>query len=367
MTQDVLTLAWKYMRRRKFATAVKLLEGREEIYGDNFEYYLLLGIACLYVGDIGSAGTCFQMARRLKVSDTRLLLGQAAIFLRRGDTDRALQYYMEIRDNDPQNQTAIDAMEFIRTRGDYDTICRWVDTGRIEQFYPPLGVNPEKAMGIVIPLIALVLGCAIAFAIIPRQNYYEGVRKDLTDLTLSRDEIVSPQEKDLSGQTFKYILTNKEIKDSYDNILKYFQLHRDNAAQVEINRILNSNAAISIKSKVQIIMSYLDVPTFDSITDVPKYSDIQDDPSLYIDCYVVWSGKISDVVVTENGSYSCRLLVGYESGEVLNGIVNVRFERDPGIVPDQAVKILGKICTEDKKVYLLGKAVYQSVKDSFAD
>ena len=53
-------------------------------------------------------------------------------------------------------------------------------------------------------------------------------------------------------------------------------------------------------------------------------------------------------------------------GTVLNGIVNVRFARDPGIVPDQPVKILGKICTEDKKIYLEGRAVYQSVNDGFA-
>lgn len=367
MSQDVLTLAWKYMRRRKFATAVKLLDGRSEVYEDNFEYYLVLGIACLYVGDIGSAYNSFQEARRLKVSDIRLLLGQAAIYLRRGDTDRALQYYMEIRENDPNNQTAKDAMEFIRTRGDYDTICRWVDTGRIEQFYPPLGVNPERAASVVIPLIFLVLGCIAAFILIPRNNYYEGNRKDLTELILTRDESINPQEKDLSGQTFKYILTNRQITDCYANILTYFQSRRDNAAQIEINRILNSNAALSIKSKVQVVMSYLEPPTFDSISDVPSYDDVEKDPALYIDCYVDWSGKISDVVISESGAYSCRLLVGYESGTVLNGIVNVRFDRDPGIVPDQGVKILGKICTEDKKVYLQGKAVYQSVNDGFAE
>ena len=367
MAQDVLTLAWKYMRRRKFATAVKLLDGRSEIYEDNFEYYLALGIACLYVGDVGSSVTCFQMARRLNVTDTRLLLGQAAIFLRRGDTERALQYYMEVRDNDPNNQTAKDAMEFIRTRGDYDTICRWVDTGRIEQFYPPLGVNPERAASIIIPFVFLILGCIAAFIFIPRSNkYYEGSRKDLSDLVLSRDESINPQEKDLSGQTFKYILTNNQIKDSYTNILSYFQARRDNAAQMEINRILNSNTSLSIKAKVQVVMSYLESPTFDSITDVPSFSDVEQDPTLYIDCFVDWAGKISDVVVSESGAYSCRLLVGYESGTVLNGIVNVRFARDPGIVPDQPVKILGKICTEDKKIYLEGRAVYQSVNDGFA-
>lgn len=363
MAQDVLSVAWKYMRRRKFATAVKLLEGRTEIYEDNFEYYLILGMACLYIGDIGSAVTNFQMARRLKLTDTRLLLGQAAIFLRRGDTDRALQYYIEVKDNDPSNQIAQDAIEFIRTRGDFDTICRWVDTGRIEQFYPPLGINPDRALGFIIPLIACILGCVVAFAIIPRNNYYEGDRKDLTELSLTGDEARNPQEKDLSGQSFKYLLSNKEIKDTYTKILMHFQARRDNAAQMEINKLLNSNAALSIKRKTQVIMTYLEVPTFDSLTDVPTYTQVESDPALYMDCYVNWGGRISDVNINENGVYTCRLLIGYETGERIDGIINVRFDRNPGIVTDQSVKILAKICTEDNRVYLQGKAVYQSVKD----
>lgn len=363
MAQDVLSVAWKYMRRRKFATAVKLLEGRTEIYEDNFEYYIILGMACLYIGDIGSAVTNFQMARRLKLTDVRLLLGQAAIFLRRGDTDRALQYYMEVKDNDPSNQIANDAIEFIRTRGDFDTICRWVDTGRIEQFYPPLGVNPDRVAGIVFPVIACILGVILAVVLIPRNNYYEGDRKDLSELSLTSDEIRNPQERDLSGQSFKYILSNKQITESYSNVLMYFQNRRDNAAQKEMNRILNSNASLSIKQKIQVIMTYLEVPTFDSITDVPTYEQVESDPSLYLDCYVNWGGRISDVQINESGLYTCRLLIGYETGERIDGIINVRFDRDPKIVPDQSVKILAKICSEDKRVYLQGRAVYQSVND----
>ncbi|MCQ2589816.1 MAG: hypothetical protein MJ179_05275 [Treponema sp.] len=363
MAQDVLTLAWKYMRRRKFSTALNLLESKAEVYEDDFEYYLVLGIACLYAGDIGSATSSFQVARRIKMTDPRLLLGQAAIFLRRGDTDRALQYYLEVREYDPANQIATDAIEFIRTRGDFDTICRWADTGRLEQFYPPLGVNPDRTAGIVIPIVALVLGIVVAFSLIPRNNYADGKRKDLTELTLTKEEEKAPQETDLSTQSFKYILSNKQITESYSNILMYFQARRDNAVQIEINRLLNSNAKLTIKQKVSILMTYLETPTFDSITDVPTYAQVDKDAALYLDCYVDWAGRISDAVVSDDGTYTCRLLVGYESGEKIDGIVNVRFDKDPKIVPDQSVRILGKLCQEDKKIFLQGKAVYQSVKE----
>ena len=50
MAKDALSLAWLDMRRRRFATAIKRLEAKKDIYDENFEYYLTLGIACLYVG-----------------------------------------------------------------------------------------------------------------------------------------------------------------------------------------------------------------------------------------------------------------------------------------------------------------------------
>ncbi len=363
MVQDALTIAWKFMRRRKFATAINILEARRDIYEENFEYYVLLGIACLYVGDIGSSVTYFANARKIKLTDTRLLLGQAAIFLRRGDTDRALQYYLEITGNDPNNKTAKNAIEFIRTRGDYDTICRWVDTGRIEQFYPPLGVNPEKIAAITIPAVCFVLGVALVFALLPRKNLYKGERRDLTELTLSADEKNNAQEKDLSGQTYGFILNDKQISKSYVAAMEYFQSHRDNAAQVEINRILNSNASVSIKQKARVLMSYLEEPTFDTLTDNPSYGAVESEPSLYLDTWVSWGGKVTNAVINENGSYTCQLLVGYETGEVVEGIVTVNFASAPNIMPDQPVKILGKITTQDKKLVLEGRAVYQSIKD----
>lgn len=365
MAQDVLSVAWKFMRKRQFATAIKLLEGRAETYEDNFEYYLITGIACLYVGDFGAAGSYFQRARKIKITDTRLLLGQAAIYLRRGDTDRALQYYMEVKENDPSNKTAEDAMEFIRTRGDYDTICRWVDTGRIKQFYPPLGLNPTKVTEIVLGAVAFVACLSIVFFFVARsrKDYSKGVRRNISELSLTVDEKNNSQEKDLSGQTFSYILSEKQITDSYDNALKYFQAHRDNKAQIEINRILNSNAALSIKQKASILSGYLDEPTFDTLTDNPAYDDVQNDPALYLDCWVSWGGKISNAMTNPDGTYSCQLLVGYESGENVEGIVTVKFNSVPNIAADQPVKILGKISSEDKKIYLKGKSVYQNVKD----
>lgn len=365
MTKDVLSLAWEDMRKKNFATAIKRLEARSEIYKNNFEYYLELGIACLYVGDIGSASSYFQLARRLKLTDTRLLLGQAAIFLRRGDTARALEYYLEIKSNDPENKTANQAMEFIRVHGDYDTICRWVDTGRIEQFYPPINFYSKKIFYISIPVITCILGVITAFIISGRelQEPKDYSRKDLSRLELTTEDVNQIKKDDLSTQSYKYILSNKEITKKYNDALTYFQNYRDNAAQVEINAILNSNASEAIKDKAKMLTDFFEVPNFDSIKDVPSYGKVMNEKELYLNCWVDWGGKVSNATVHENGVYSCDLLVGDETLEHFDGTIKVYFDKTPVLDPTQYVRILGKISIDEKGVYLKGRAVYQSIYD----
>lgn len=362
MAKDALTLAWKDMRRRHFATAIQRLESKSEIYEDNFEYYLILGIACLYVGDVGAASSYLQMARRIRLTDTRLLLAQAAIFLRRGDSARAIQYYLEIKENDPRNKTADAALSFIRVHGDYDTICRWVDTGRIEQFYPPLGFNPDKVAIIAAPFLACLLGAAVVLFAFNRGRHYSAVRADIAQLELSDDERSEAKERDLTNQTYKYILSDREIIRKYNDALRYFQQHRDNAAQTQINTILNSDASISIKQKSRMLAGYLEAPDFDSIRDVPSYSDVSADPALYINCWVDWGGKISNVVNYDNGSFSCDLLVGDETLSNYEGAVTVRFPSPRNYDGSSYVKILAQVVSDGGQWYLRGTSVFQNVK-----
>lgn len=363
MAKDALTLAWNDMRRRHFATAIKRLEAKADIYEENFEYYLILGIACLYVGDIGAASSYLQMARRIRLTDSRLLLAQAAIFLRRGDSARAIQYYLEIKENDPNNKTAEAALSFIRIHGDYDTICRWVDTGRIEQFYPPLGFNPDKIALIIAPAFACLLGVAVVLFAFNKGQHYPAYRADLSQLELSADEKSDAKERDLSNQTYKYILSNKDIVKEYNDALRYFQSHRDNAAQIEINRILNSDANLSIKQKARILAGYLvEIPDFDTISDVPSYSVVAKETALYADCWVNWGGKISNAVTYDDGRFFCDLLVGDENLSNYEGSVPVRFTSVREIDGSNYVQILGKISYEGGQWYLEGRSVYQKIK-----
>ncbi|QTQ14499.1 hypothetical protein HRQ91_08545 [Treponema parvum] len=368
MRRSALDTACTLIKQRQFAKAITLLEGRSDIYEENFDYYITLGTACLYVGDAGTASKYYRRARSIKLTDTRLLLGQAAIYLRRGDTDRALRYYLDIIDSDPGNKIALRAMEFIRTKGDYDTICRWVDSGRIEQFYPEIGVDPFRVMGFIIPVLVFALGAVLVFNLAYKKPAVNGPRANLNAVALTKDEEKNAQERDLSGQVYRYILTDAEISESYKKAMEFFQKENDNAAQIELNKIVNSNAAFSIKQKANVFMGYLKEATFDTIQKTQNnytYKQVSSDVPLYLDCCISWTGRISNAR-TMGDAFECDLLVGYETMKRVDGIVPVFFERapEPPIDGEKPVRILAKVTLKDGFLSLEGRSVYQSVNDS---
>ena len=369
MRHSVMEVAVSLMNQRKFSKAITLLESRRENYEENFDYYLSLGIACLYAGDIGNASRYFQKARAIRLTDSRLLLGQAAIYLRRGDTVRAVRYYTDIIADDPGNKTALRALEFIRKKGDYNTICQWVDSGRIEQFYPALGMNPATVAGFGLVSVCVFVVILLAFNIFVRRPEIRSARTDLTAVVLSESERKNAQEEDISSGVCRYILSSRQITEAYDRAIVAFQQENDNAVQVELNRIVNSNASFAIKQKSYVFMGYLKNATFDTIQKVQKnytYKEVAADVPLYQDCVVSWSGRISNAQNAGN-AFSCDLLVGYETMKRVEGIVPVLFEQEPQppIDGDKPVRILAKVAFQENRLVLKGIAVFQSVNGYF--
>ncbi len=363
MARSVLVTAKHLLKCRQFSRAITLLEGSREYYRDNADYYVTTGIACLYVGDFGTANAYFNQARKITLINMDMLLGQAAFFLHRGDTDRAVEYYLEVLDNDPGNKVAKRAMEFIREDGTYESICRLEESGDFHKFYPPLGINPLAIARISLSAVAgILIALTVLFFIRPAD--YSSGRADLSSLVLSSEEKKNAQEKDLSGGVYRYILSDSQIRDSYEKSLQYFQDGRDNAANVEVNRILNSNASQAIQKKAALLLSYFEEPTFDTITDNYSYLNVAKDPVLYLGCWVSWSGRVTNAI-TENGSYRCDLLVGYENLEKVDGIVPVFFSNAPvpEIEGDRAVTVLAKIGVESGKITLNGRAVHQRLRN----
>ncbi len=348
------------LKRRQFSRVIAILEPLVIEYRDSFDFFYMLGVACLYLGDLGGANSYFQRARQIKIRDINLMLAQAVLYLRRGNISVAVEYYLDVQELDPSNAIAKNALQFIRKNGDESNISQLISSGRITRFYPPLGL-PIFARHIVglAAIFVLLVGAAV---FLPR--YYEQTkiaREDLRFLELTAEEKKNSAETDLSG-SIRYILTKKQITDSYNAAQKFFQDFRDNMAQIEINRILLSNAADGIKEKSITLAGYLKTPTFDTLKDSLSFSQISSDPYLYENCYVVWSGRVSNV--RENESlYECDFLVGYDTLKNIDGIMPLVLEQPVSIDAEKPLKILAQLDLVNSVPVLKGRAVFQSVRE----
>ncbi len=407
MTPSVLQFARKLMRRRKFSRAIALLESNRGKYSGSSEYYLALGTSCLYVGDYGNAWNYYEEARKSRVQGTELYLGQAIILLRRGETERAVQYYLDIQSMNPNNSIAADALEFIRkSNNNYDIISAYFDSGKIERFYPSLGLNPDLIRNCI--LAGLLLGICISFGFIigsfrsrPKlEKPVDPKKQFLQDMQLTESEKLNPSQNyyrpiddtspvqinDSEAQfspigneteTVIYELSDSDIKSSFEKALDFVIQERDNAAHVEINRILRSNAASSIKAKATDLLAslYKVQPAFGNLKDNFSYKQVVQDPALYDGCYVEWKGRIANPQQGDDGSITFDLLEGYDTKIVLEGIVRVyipeqltRQSIDGTMVSivkldtEKPVRILGYLSQLGNSFLLYGVSVNQPAK-----
>ena len=360
MASSNLEKAKKLLRKRQFSSVVKLLEPLLFDFRDSFQYFYTLGLACLYLGDVGGAETYFKKARQIKMNDVNLILAQACLFLRKGSVDRALEYCLDALELESDNRYALRFLARIRKKGDKDRMIEWAHDGRIKVFYPPLGLHPSIIPGIITILLLLTAG-TIIFANSKSILGLNGNRADISDLNLTYDDRSDLLEKDLSSSVYTYILTKSQVEQSFSKAQTEFQRFNDNAAQLEINRILNSNAAVSVKQKARELMTYLAEPSFDSIKNSFSYTDVSKEPVLYTDCWVLWSGRVSNITVTDTIT-RCSLLIGYEDMKNIEGIVPLQLPSSILIDPEKPVSVLAKIIFPDGKLALQGKSVYQSVK-----
>ena len=375
MKRSVIEQARKLIKRRKFGMAVRLLTSHSSSYRGSFEYYLALGTSYLYLDDDGNAAQYYEAARKIHINSSELLLGQAAIFLRRGDNIKAVEYYLDVQNMDPGNKAARAAIDFIRTDGrDFMNVQRMKSNGKIRKFYPQLGPNPDTIRNCVLGGI-LVLGLtAFLISVWPAEKVqWKGKRGDLSSLEITPGEKKDALSKDFTSNAVHYLMDNDTVVKCLENAVMYFQNDRDNRAKVEINRILNSNATVSIKSKASVVESYLfqgeHEPRIDRLDDKDNfsYTDVEEDHILYNGCYVAWTGTIANPEELDDGSWKCVLFVGYHKGIHVEGTVDVVFRpqyRSP-INPERPIKILGVVMEKNGKIMLDGRSVYQPVKGKF--
>lgn len=364
----ILTKATNLIRSGKNEAAVRTLEPEVNRYHGSFRYYYLLGSACLRAGDFGGALTYFRLAHETKRREPLALLGLAVLYLRRGETDKAVDSYLEAQELDGKNKIVQKAMRVIR-RYSGDNFSAWLESGRLPSLYPPVppaGAALPRLLAIAaagIAALALAGGILVWRGALPNPFKAEGNRVvlDAAEFNLSREDRSEPVQ--ISG-SWRNILTQKQALDTYEKALALFINRRDEAARININRLLESNAPGGIKNKSRIMLSYMEVPGLDTFKrgDNTPYADVFKDPALYRGVHVIWRGMAANIERSADAT-SFDFLVGYDTRKTLEGIVPVTFDAaftESELNDERPLEVLGRIApvSGESAIRLEGIAIH---------
>jgi len=361
-----LSKAARLAKKRDFEGALRILKAEEERYFGYFKYYYLYAVICLYSGAYDSAREYFHLARQQKMKDPSTLLGLAALSLRDMTTDRAIDYYLDVQEIEPNNKIAKKALAVIRKYSDKDSLFEWM-LSRQSKLFPPIPGSLFSFKTVVFASVVLAVVFFAVFGIYAKVSASvketASRRPNASEFVLSSEERRAPVE---TGGSYGYILTRAEATSLYDKAHSLFNSYRDEAAKINLNRILASNASEGLKNKSRIMISYMTSPGFDNFKqgDNVSYAQAVNEPALYTDVYVIWRGMATNVEVTDERT-TFDFLVGYDTRTKLEGIVPVVFYRPVALNNERPLEVLGKIVvtnTPPSGLMLEGEAIHQSAK-----
>lgn len=359
-----LKKAYKLYRRKKYTQILQLLESQIFRYRQSFQFYYLLGMACLYTGDFSGGESYLQRALSLKPGNKNALLGIAAVHLKQQKTSEALKDWFEVIDQDPKNRQANRGLAVVRRHADPDDLIAFTDSNKLYKLLPR--ERHVNTLAVVIGTAVLIASLAVLFY--PLYGDYlntlreqKADRPEISNIDLSVNHYVS-EENNKNSDSPLFELSKKEVEDSYQKVIRYFNRYEDNLARREINRLLLSNASSELKNKVSTLATYTRTPSFDTLENNFTFNEVKDRPELYESCYVIWKGRVSNLVVKDS-SIHFDLLVGYEKEKVLEGIVPVRLDFAAHIDPAFPIEVLGKIKPSDGKISLAAVSIHQFIPE----
>jgi tetratricopeptide (TPR) repeat protein len=355
--------ARKLFRKHRFEELINLLEPQVFRFRESFRFYYLLGFSCLQVGDYGSAYTYLKRGHDLNNSDVDTLLGLAAVHLKRQETSESLQLWLEVLEKDGKNSFALKGMKLLKKHSEPEFIVDYIESGKISRLYPQ-PAKPIPPFLIPLLLILLIIGSAVTFL------------NPLSPFSLLPEKVVNtlpvPPLSDIQGELIEspksddpYSYTTEEIESIFKRIETYFHQERDNLVRREINRIALSNASLPVREKAQLISSYLKEPSFSRFKDNFTYSQVMQEPELYSGCYVIWKGAVGNLSYGEK-EITFDLLIGYEKGRVVEGIVPVIVPFASRIDPELAIEVLAEVqlkSTASPQLQLTAVSVHQFIQD----
>jgi len=359
----LLNKAAQLAKRREFESALKILKDEEDRYNGSFRYYYLYAVICLHSGSFVEALEFFRYARQIKGKDPKTLLGLAVLYLKRMNTVQAVDFYLDALEIDPKNRIAKKALSVIKENSASEALSEWINPKRIAKLYPPI---PAPAVSLkTIINIGLILAAAVSLTLTVLmltdviKNPFKREQRPTQDFILTSEERNYPVE---TGGVYRYILTRDQAINLYERALSFFTSYRDEAAKVNLNRILESNASEGLKGRARLLLDNMDIPGFENFNrqDNPSFTAVNGEPFVYRNVHVIWTGMATNVEITDEYT-RFDFLVGYDTRRTLEGIVPVIFYSPVSINIERPLDVLGRIVlTPQSEIRLEGVAIHQS-------
>ena len=222
-----LKKAAKLYKRSKFSQVIRLLEPQIFRYRQNYDFFYLTGMSCLNTGDLGGASTYLQRGLGLKPNDSKANLGLALVFLKRQDIQEAIRCYLEILDSDPGNKIAARGLTLLQKHAAPEQISELIESGRLERLRPD---SRRRRVPILLASAAVTLAAAAAVVLLLQYVNVIGSKPATREPSvemMSLDDLGAIV--DFSGE-YKYVLTEKEIEQTFSNLKDYFSRFKDNLA-----------------------------------------------------------------------------------------------------------------------------------------
>ena len=353
-----LRQAWGLYKQGRFAAALENLEPQIFRHRENPDFFRILGLCCLRQGDWKGGETYLERSRQLDDPAHRdVLLGVMAVSARKKEFGEAVKTALELLDRNPRDVTAKKALSRLRAavadveeRGiDRETLGRWLpsysgSSAVIRRWLIRVTAGAVIAAGVAAGIwwgLSLVHGPPPAAA-------RQGGDSFLQPLA-GGDEV-------LVGSGFAVTMTPDEVKQTWQRVQKAFQDYQDSKARYEINRLLLSNATPLVKERARALIPYLHDPDFARAEDSSSYMEVRIAPALYEGCTVRWQGVIANLNLGEK-KITFDLLLGYQEGQVVEGIVPVELGFAALLKNSQVVEVLGRVLLRDGKWLVQGTSL----------
>ncbi|UPA12497.1 tetratricopeptide repeat protein [Borrelia venezuelensis] len=343
-----------YYNSQKYSDVVKLLEKEIFLYKNYYFYHYILGMSYLRMGNLGTAQTYLKKAYTLNPTEPDVKQSIAILLAAQGKEDKAIQIWLKMIEENQEIQRSEFSLETIRKNPIQGAL--FLNKNKIyAKLFPEIkvetGQNLSKLIRILLIIASLAFLLIAIFLLIHSKetiklslsNSKVKEKKAINNIAAYIDDIkINDKEKieNHEGQ-FVFILTETEIKNSFQKIKTHLKQGKDNFARIEINKILNSNASESIKLKAKNLASFISRPNFITFDDYLVLKEIKKNPLIYSNVYVKWEGIANNIEKKDNITYF-DFYVGYNKN-TLEGIITTKTTFDIDINFKDYVEILGQI------------------------